>query len=78
MWFKASRKYARPMNRNDKVPRPKPGWCPIYFIIDEIRQKTGRSRNEARAVTKPRQSIFCELSKASRQDDIETPNRSVC
>lgn len=57
MWFEAWRKYARPMNRNDEVPGPKPGWPPNYFIIDEIRQKTGRSRNEARAITKPCQSM---------------------
>lgn len=48
MWFEASRKYAHPMNRNDEVPRPKPPWPPIYFIIDEIKHKTGRRRNEAR------------------------------
>lgn len=62
-WFEASRKYARPMNRNDEVPRPKPPWPPNYFIMDEIKQKTGRRRNEARRITKPRQSMSCELSK---------------
>lgn len=45
-WFEAWRKYARPINRNDEVPRPKPPWPPIYFIMDQIKQKTGRSRNE--------------------------------
>lgn len=60
------------MNRNDEVPRLRPPWAPNYFIMNEIKQKTGRKRNEARRITKPCQSMSCELSKASRQDDIET------
>lgn len=30
-----------------RVPRPKPPWPPIYFIMDQIKEKTGRSRNES-------------------------------
>lgn len=58
MRFEASRKYARPMNRNDEVPRPKPPWPPTYFIIDQAQDGTKKKRGEG-AITKPRQSMSC-------------------
>ena len=74
-WLEASRKYARPMNRNVKVPRPKPPWPPIYSIVDEIKRKTGRRRNEG-IYQATSVDVLKTLSKASRQDDIETSNQS--
>lgn len=67
-WLEASRKYARPMNRNVELPRPKPPWPPTHFITDEMERKTGRRRNkgnyQATSV-----DVLRTLSKASTQDD---------